>query len=110
MRRSRPESDRVVASMGCVTATRPLALLALFACARSGAAAAEDASASPSANDAAVAPDTAAPVARRALAFPGAVGFGAVATGGRGRAVVHVSNRDDAGPGSFRDAVGTPGR
>jgi pectate lyase len=43
-------------------------------------------------------------------AFPGAEGFGCFATGGKGGEKVHVTNLDDSGAGSFREAVSRPGR
>ncbi len=45
----------------------------------------------------------------RALAFPGAQGFGAGATGGRGGRVIYVTNLNAMGPGSLNAALAETG-
>src|SRR5688572_10111609 len=45
----------------------------------------------------------------RAIAFPGAEGFGKHANGGRGGRVMIVNNLDDKGTGCFREAAETKG-
>lgn len=48
--------------------------------------------------------------AQSPTAFPGAEGFGANATGGRGGKVIYVTNLNPNGPGSLSEALSTQGK
>jgi pectate lyase len=50
-----------------------------------------------------------APAQTKQKAFPTAEGYGQYAQGGRGGKTLWVTNLNDAGPGSLREAVETPG-
>lgn len=52
---------------------------------------------------------TEAPAAAPKLAFPGALGWAATTPGGRGGKIIKVTTLNPDGPGSFLEAVNTPG-
>ena len=54
-------------------------------------------------------PPVRAPVPEAELAFPGAVGFGAGAKGGRGGEIIYVDSLADSGPGTLRNCLEATG-
>lgn len=55
-------------------------------------------------------PEKPVQVKETAIAFPGAEGFARDITGGRGGRIIKVTNLNDAGSGSLRDAVNATGK
>lgn len=75
----------------------------VLACSKSGSSAGETPVPEPG-------PTSPTPVQETAIAFPGAEGYGKLATGGRGGRVIKVTNLNDSGPGSLRAALTEPGK
>ncbi len=93
--------------MGRRASARVLAVVLVVGCKRprdAGLSQAPQKSAPPATSASSLAPAGAAPVA-----FPGAEGFGAGATGGRGGRVVEVTTLAAAGPGSLQAALDVEG-
>lgn len=64
---------------------------------------------SPIENETISEPEVGVPQQETALAFPGAEGYGKLATGGRGGKVIKVTNLNDSGTGSLRAAIAETG-